>query len=74
MSLINEKIWAGLSYRTNSSLALILGMQINPQFLVSYSYDYGVNRIQRYSHGSHEIALNYLFSFSGRQVATPRYF
>ena len=74
VALVNERIWGGLSYRTNSSLALILGMQINPQFLVCYSYDYGLNRIQRYSHGSHEIAINYLFAFKGRQIATPRYF
>ena len=74
VALINDKIWGGLSYRTNSSLAAILGMQVTPQFLVCYSYDYGLNMIQRYSHGSHEIAINYLFAFKGRQIATPRYF
>jgi type IX secretion system PorP/SprF family membrane protein len=74
VTLINDMIWAGLSYRSNSSLALILGFQVNKQFLVNYSYDYGLNRIQRYSQGSHEFALNYLFSFKGRQIITPRYF
>lgn len=74
LSFINEMIWAGLSYRTNSSLAVILGLQVNEQFLVNYAYDYGLNRIQRYSQGSHEIAVNYLFSFKGRQIITPRYF
>lgn len=74
VTLIREKIWAGLAYRTNSSLAIILGMQVTPQFLFSYSYDYGLNMIQRYSHGSHEIGLNYLFAFKGRQIVTPRYF
>ena len=74
VSLINDMVWAGLSYRSNSSLALILGLQVNKQFLVNYSYDYGLNRIQRYSQGSHEFVLNYLFSFKGRQIITPRYF
>ncbi len=74
VSLINEMIWAGLAYRSNSSMSAILGFQVNPQFLVSYSYDYGLNKIQKYSQGSHEIALNYLFSFKGRKIVTPRYF
>lgn len=72
--LIKDALWAGLSYRSGSSLALILGYQVNKQFLVSYSYDYGLNKIQKYSQGSHEIVLNYLFSFTGRKVITPRYF
>jgi len=72
--LIRDFIWAGLNFRTGSALSLILGCQVNKQFLVSYSYDYGVNRIQKYSQGSHEIVLNYLFSFTGRKIITPRYF
>jgi type IX secretion system PorP/SprF family membrane protein len=73
-ALINEMIWAGLAYRTNSSLAALIGLQANKQLLVTYSYDYGLNKIQKYSLGSHEIAINYLFAFKGRQIATPRYF
>jgi type IX secretion system PorP/SprF family membrane protein len=72
--LIKEFIWAGLAYRQNAAMAAILGVQINPQFLVSYSYDYGLNSIQKYSQGSHEIALSYLFSYKGKKVVTPRYF
>jgi len=72
--LIRDLIWAGLTYRSGSSLAVILGYQINKQFLACYSYDYGLNKIQKYSQGSHEIVLNYLFSFTGRQIITPRYF
>jgi type IX secretion system PorP/SprF family membrane protein len=72
--LIRDFIWAGLNFKTGSSVAVVLGCQVNKQFLVCYSYDFGVNKIQRYSQGSHEIGLNYLFSFTGRQVITPRYF
>ncbi len=72
--LIKEKIWAGLAYRSGSAASVILGVQINPQFLVSYSYDYTLNAIQKYSQGSHEIVLNYLFSYKGKKVVTPRYF
>ncbi|MBA3663389.1 MAG: type IX secretion system membrane protein PorP/SprF [Bacteroidetes bacterium] len=72
--LIKDLVWAGVSYRSGSSASAILGMQISPQFLVSYSYDYTLNAIQNYSQGSHEIMLNYLFSFKGKKVVTPRYF
>ena len=72
--LMQETIWAGLSYRSNSSLSLLLGYQASKQFLVCYSYDYGLNKIQNYSQGSHEIVVNYLFSFTSRKVVTPRYF
>ncbi len=72
--LIRELIWAGISYRSGSNIAAILGVQISPQFLASYSFDYGLNAMQRYSQGSHEIALSYLFAFKGKKVVTPRYF
>jgi type IX secretion system PorP/SprF family membrane protein len=72
--LIKEQIWAGLSYRSNSAVSVLLGAQINQQFMACYSYDYGTNKLQQHSLGSHEIVINYLFSFSGKKVATPRYF
>jgi len=72
--LIKDFIWAGLAYRSGSSASAVVGVQINPQFLVCYSYDYGINSIQKYSQGSHEIMLNYLFSYKGKKVVTPRYF
>lgn len=72
--LIKQMFWTGLSYRSGSAASLILGVQANKQFLVSYSFDYGLNKIQKYSQGSHEIVLNYLFSFKGKKVVNPRYF
>jgi type IX secretion system PorP/SprF family membrane protein len=72
--LIRDMIWTGLAYRSKSSISALLGIQANKQLLISYSYDFGVNKIQRYSQGSHEVAVNYLFSFTSKKVITPRYF
>ena len=72
--LIKDMVWVGASYRNGSAVSAIVGVQINPQFLVSYSYDYSLNSIRKYSQGSHEIVLNYLFSYKGKKVVTPRYF
>ena len=72
--LINNILWTGLSYRSNSAASLLLGVQVNKQFFFSYNFDYGLNSIQKYSQGSHEIVLNYLFSYKGKKIITPRYF
>jgi type IX secretion system PorP/SprF family membrane protein len=72
--LFSELIWAGISYRSNSSMSALLGVQASKQLFMCYSYDYGLNAIQKYSQGSHELVLSYLFSFTGRKVVTPRYF
>lgn len=72
--LIKELIWAGASYRNGSAVSAIVGVQASPQFLVSYAFDYTLNDIQKYSQGSHEIALSYLFSYKSKKVITPRYF
>ncbi len=72
--LIKDIIWTGLSFRTGSAISLLLGYQVNSQFLVNYSYDYGVNQIQKYSQGSHEFVMSYLFAYKGKKVVTPRYF
>lgn len=72
--LIKNKIWTGVSYRSGADVSVLLGLQVNPQFLVNYSYDYSLTKIQKYSQGSHEITLGYLFSYKQHKVVTPRYF
>jgi type IX secretion system PorP/SprF family membrane protein len=72
--LIKELIWAGVSYRSGDAVSALLGVQISPQFLVSYSYDYSLTKIQKYSQGSHEMALSYVFKYKGKNIITPRYF
>jgi type IX secretion system PorP/SprF family membrane protein len=72
--LIKDMIWAGLGYRNGSAASVIVGIQANKQFFASYAFDYTLNSIQKYSQGSHEIVLNYLFSYKGKKVVAPRFF
>ena len=72
--LIKEKIWIGASYRSGDAVSGILGIQVSPQFIVSYSYDYTLSKIQKYTTGSHEFALGYVFMYKGKKIVTPRYF
>jgi len=73
-ALIKNLIWAGVGYRSGSDIVGILGVQINPQLNFTYSYDYGLTKIQKYSVGSHEIALGYVFAYKGKKIVSPRYF
>jgi type IX secretion system PorP/SprF family membrane protein len=72
--LIKNKLWAGIGYRSGSDVSALIGIQVNPQLLINYSYDYSLTKIQKYSQGSHEITLGYLFSYKQGKVVTPRYF
>jgi type IX secretion system PorP/SprF family membrane protein len=72
--LIKNKIWAGVGYRSGAAVSALIGIQVNPQLLVNYSYDYALTKIQKYSQGSHEITIGYLFSYKQSKVVTPRYF
>lgn len=72
--LLKNKLWLGVSYRSGADVSALIGFQVTPQFLVNYSYDYALTKIQKYSQGSHEITLGYLFSYKQRKVVTPRYF
>jgi type IX secretion system PorP/SprF family membrane protein len=73
-ALLMEKLWIGVSYRSKADMSFIAGLQINPQFLVSYSYDYTLSKIRDFSSGSHEIGLGYVFGFKGKKVISNRYF
>lgn len=72
--LFNKLLWVGFSYRSGAAAVGMLGVQASPQFFFGYSYDYGLNEIQKYSQGSHEVVLNYLFSFKQKKVISPRFF
>ena len=72
--IISDLVWIGGSWRASEQVAVgILQLQINPQLMIGYSYDYPVGRMNTYSRGSHEIVLRYEFSYKV-SAANPRYF
>lgn len=72
--LIKEVLWVGASYRTNDALSLILEMLLTPQLRLGYAYDYTTTELQEFNTGSHELMLNYRFSFNKSKILSPRYF
>jgi len=73
-ALIKKRLWLGVSYRSLADISGIVGVYVVPQFMISYSYDYSLSKINTVSSGSHEIALSYLFAYKGKKIANPRYF
>ncbi|MCJ8166072.1 type IX secretion system membrane protein PorP/SprF [Pontibacter sp. E15-1] len=58
-SAADDKVWAGVSYRTQDALVALCGFQFLGQYELSYSYDVTVSPVRHYSSGSHEIMLGF---------------
>jgi type IX secretion system PorP/SprF family membrane protein len=72
--ILADLIWLGASWRTSEQVAVgILQVQINPQLMLGFSYDYPAGRMNSYSKGSSEFILRYEFG-SKISAANPRYF
>ncbi|MCE3297237.1 MAG: hypothetical protein K0R65_2951 [Crocinitomicaceae bacterium] len=74
--ILMEKVLLGAMYRTGDAAGVLVGLDLNEQFHIGYSFDwsYGV-RTFKYNQGSHEIMLRYDFIFSSKkQIDSPRYF
>lgn len=73
--LINEVVWVGLSWRSFDSFDALFQLQITEQLQFGYAYDFATTTdLRRVNGGSHEIMLNYRFSFHKSKIITPRYF
>jgi type IX secretion system PorP/SprF family membrane protein len=71
--IYHDRIWLGISYRSNNSLIGMITYQANNQLAVAYSYDMGLGSVGRYMGGSHEIMIRYDFRYI-IDVINPRYF
>lgn len=74
--LVMERLWLGLSYRTISDVVFLSEYVINDQFTVRYSFDYPISELNQFNNfGTHEISLQFDFSFNARPgMRSIRYF
>lgn len=61
-----EQFWGGLSYRTNNSVILLLGVKIEGLYF-GYSFDWAFSEIGHFNYGSHEITLSYKIGDNARR-------
>jgi type IX secretion system PorP/SprF family membrane protein len=60
---LNDRIWAGASYRNKRSLGVLFQLAVNNQFRIAYTYDIDFGSLAQYSNGSHEIMIRYEFHY-----------
>jgi len=69
-----EKLWAGVTYRIGNSVGFMMQVQATEQLKIGYAYDLTTSEISSQNSGTHEILLNFDFSFGRGRVRSPRYF
>jgi type IX secretion system PorP/SprF family membrane protein len=61
-----DDYWAGLSYRTNDALIMMIGLKYD-KFYFAYAFDFALTDIRTQSLGTHEITLAVKFGESARR-------
>lgn len=65
--------YAGITFRNSDAIAILLGYNIKPGFLIGYSYDITLNKLAGISKGSHEIVLKYCRPIPVPPIAVSRH-
>lgn len=58
-----DRLWGGLSYQSNCSIAGLIQFAINTQLKIAYTYGFTFGDLSRYNNGSHEIMIRYEFRY-----------
>lgn len=59
----NDLLCIGGSYQKNRSFATLFQIKPNKQLSIAYSYSIETSRLSRYTSGSHQILLKYIFKY-----------
>lgn len=68
-----DRLWIGAGYRLNDSYNFMAAVNITRQLRLGYAYDLTVSSLNKYTSGSHEVALGFDFDFKKGKVVNPRY-
>lgn len=72
--LFVDRLWLGVSLRSGDSFDFLAQFLVNNQLSIGYAYDLTTSSLKSQTSGSHEVMVNYLFSFGDKKILTPRYF
>jgi type IX secretion system PorP/SprF family membrane protein len=70
---LSDRLWTGISYRSNKSMSALFQFAINNQLKFAYSYYLDFGKLGRYNNGSHEVMIRYEFHFNA-DVVSPLIF
>lgn len=71
--LLRERLWLGLSFRSNYGTVVLAQYQVNDKMKAGYSFDFSANKIGKAGGTSHEIMIGYDINIHGSKVFMPRY-
>ncbi|RBL92196.1 PorP/SprF family type IX secretion system membrane protein [Chitinophaga flava] len=73
--LLKNLVWLGASWRSEKTMTGLVQVQLNKNLQLGYSYDTPMqSNLKGAQSVSHEIMINYRFSWSKWKVVAPRYF
>jgi len=61
---IYDKFWIGGSYRNRRNFAVLFQFEPSEQLRIAYAYNFETSQLGKYSNGSHEIMMRYVFKYS----------
>lgn len=64
--IYDQKIWAGLTYRTSMAIIANIGFTYTNMY-IGYAFDFTLQEIQRVTYGTHELTLAIRFGDSARK-------
>ena len=59
--IYKEQVWLGGGYRHNDAFTALVGFMYKNYLMIGYSYDFTTTNIKRYSTGTHELMLDFVF-------------
>lgn len=71
--IYKDLLWFGASYRFKNTMVAMIGMHVNPQLSIGYSFEYMFSDLNKCTYGNHEIILRYEFGYK-IEANNPRHF
>jgi len=71
--LLDQKIWLGISYRSQYGVSFLMQYCFSEKLKFGYSYDLGLNKIGLHSGGTNEILLQYDINIQKTKTLSPRF-
>ena len=68
--IYDQAYWIGLGYRTQDAMNIMLGLDLNDAFQLTYSYDFNTTELQDYGKGSHEISVGFRWDYRDTGLPT----
>ncbi len=71
--LFNKVFWLGGSYRSGNGITFISEFYITDWFRIGYSYDLVLNKLKKFTLGTHEIVAGFDLKLKKVKYISPRY-